>query len=237
MYTAAGGHTRSPPCDATVEAQAGPGSTFIGVSRVDLAQLFNHYGTDKDRIGYSPVYHALFDRRRHEEVNLLEIGIGTMRPGVRSSMHGYALAGYRPGGSLRAWRDYFPRGAIYGVDIQSDTEISEERITTAFCDSTDPQRVATFVERLGGRRFDIIIDDGSHVDTDQLATLENFYPHLEPRGVYVIEDVHPDSRLVLDPASLEPLCHGDPFFFAGRGTILCVIYKQHLERHPSGYGY
>lgn len=204
---------------------------------MDLAQLFNHYGTDKDRIGYTPVYHALFHHRRHERVRLLEVGIGTMLPGVHSSMRGYALAGYRPGGSLRAWRDYFTRGTIYGVDVQRDTELAEEGITTALCNSTDPRQVAAFVQRLGGPRFDIIIDDGSHVDTNQLATLENLYPHLEAGGIYVIEDVHPDGRIVCDPATIELLCKGDPFFFAGRRTILCVIYKQYLERNPSGYGY
>jgi hypothetical protein len=107
------------------------------------------------------VYHALFDRRRHERLTLLEVGIGTMRPGAHSSMRGYALAGYRPSGALRAWRDYFARGEIYGVDVQSDTQFSEERITTALCDSTDPRQVAAFVQGLDGLRFDIIIDDGS----------------------------------------------------------------------------
>jgi hypothetical protein len=204
---------------------------------MDLAQLFNHYGTDKDVIGYTPVYHALFDRRRHDPLRLLEIGIGTMLPDVHSSMRGFALAEYRPGGSLRAWRDYFGRADIYGVDVQPDTQFSEERITTCLCDSTDAAHVESRFRRLSGLRFDIIIDDGSHVDANQLKTLENFYPHLNDGGLYVVEDIHSDSTLMTRPEVLEPLCHGDPFFFAGMMNTMCVVYRRHLERHPSGYGY
>lgn len=84
---------------------------------------------------------------------ILEIGIGTMIPGVHSSMVGYALPHYQPGGSLRAWRDYFPRGSIAGVDVQADTQFTEERITTLLCDSRDRK----IIEILNGRKFDIII--------------------------------------------------------------------------------
>ena len=39
-------------------------------------------------------------------VALKMAGIGTMLPGVHSSMVGFASPGYRPGGSLRSWRDF-----------------------------------------------------------------------------------------------------------------------------------
>ena len=73
-----------------------------------LPQIFRKYGTDKDRNGYSSLYHILFSSFRNEKWNILEIGIGTMIPEVCSSMQGYALENYKSGGSLRAWRDFFP---------------------------------------------------------------------------------------------------------------------------------
>src|SRR5579863_5736399 len=131
---------------------------------MDLDELFNHYGSDKTRNGYAPIYHSLFKHIKNNRINLLEIGIGTMIPGVHSSMVGYSLPGYKPGGSLRAWRDYFPNSNILGADVQSDTQFTEDRISTILCDSTSPEKTE---EIFKGKSFDIIIDDGSHYDEHQ----------------------------------------------------------------------
>jgi hypothetical protein len=55
---------------------------------MDLAGLFNMYGSDKDRNGYSHLYSIIFDHLKNNEMNVLEIGIGTMIPNVSSSMRG-----------------------------------------------------------------------------------------------------------------------------------------------------
>ena len=58
----------------------------------------------------------------------------------------------------------------------------------------------------------MIIDDGSHVAEDQLATLRNFYPALRPSGFYFIEDVGRASPLYADPSLIEPFINGAPYF-------------------------
>ncbi len=201
---------------------------------MDLGQLFVKYGSDKDINGYTPVYHTLLQQLKDKPVNFLEIGIGTMIPGVSSSMVGYSQPGYKPGGSLRAWRDFFPYGSIHGVDVQPDTQFSdEERVTTHLCDSTNSTAVAEFMRKLdqdGYKEFDVIIDDGSHRPDHQLATLANFYPQVKEGGFYFIEDIHPGSKLSASPRILEPFCNGDPFFFVGVKNSICVIYKRKLQR-------
>ena len=79
----------------------------------DLATLFASHGSDKDRNGYSSLYNALFLPLKESPVTLLEIGVGTTLPG-NSSMKGYMPDSYKPGASLRAWRDFFPNGEIHG---------------------------------------------------------------------------------------------------------------------------
>ncbi len=201
----------------------------------DLAALFHQYGSDKDRNGYSQLYFTLFNHLKDKELTMLEIGIGTMIPGVQSSMQGYALEGYKPGGSLRAWRDFFTQGRIIGVDIQTDTQFEEERIETHICNSTDEDAVQNFMEELGDIKFDIILDDGSHLDDNQLQTLQNLYKYLKPGGIYIIEDIYPGSKVSEQPQLVEDRCNEDPFFFSGYKNNLCVIYKQHIDSKRENY--
>lgn len=193
---------------------------------MDLSALFNAYGSDKDRNGYTALYHTLFDRIKAEPMNVAEIGIGTMIPGVCSSMVGYALPAYRPGGSLRAWRDYFSNSRIYGFDVQTDTQFEDERIQTRLCNSTNSLDVDKTVSSLGVM-FDIIIDDGDHRAGSQYETLRNFYPYLKDGGIYVIEDIYPTSQVSNEPALLQTIV-SDPYFFAGVKNNLCIIYKKPL---------
>lgn len=221
---------------------------------VDLCDLFNKYGTNKDRNGYSQVYHTLFFDKHEKPLVLLEIGIGTMISGVQSSMVGCALEGYKPGGSLRAWRDFFINGRIIGVDIQPDTQFSDEHhIETYICNSTILSDVNEFMAKLEGLKsypqdshirgsnnndklkFDIIIDNGSHHDIDQIHTLRNFYPYLKNNGIYVIEDIYPGSKVTEFPTLVGCVCNQDPYFFAGLKNNMCVIYKNKINTKRLNY--
>lgn len=176
----------------------------------DLDDLLNLHASDKQsQNGYGPIYHALFKHLRDQPINLLEIGIGTLLPNVYCSMYGHDLPGYKPGASLRAWRDYFVEGTIYGIDVQPDTMIKDERnIVTALVDSRDADSVNTFMRDgrsyglVSPSNFDIIVDDGSHIAAEQLATLTNLWPYLAQNGLYVIEDVnridHNQGRILVD---------------------------------------
>lgn len=42
----------------------------------------------------------------------------------------------------------------------------------------------------GNRPFDVIVDDGPHVNDFQIFTLKHMIRHLAPCGVYVLEDTH-----------------------------------------------
>jgi hypothetical protein len=151
--------------------------------------LILKYGSDKVGNGYAPVYDTILKNIRNKPIKLLEIGIGTMKPNVPSSMT-YVFGengAYTPGASLRAFRDYFPNGEIYGGDIQDDCMFTEERITTLLFDSTSKQACDTALRDL---KFDVIIDDGLHTATAQIETFKNLWERLNEGGVYFIEDVH-----------------------------------------------
>jgi hypothetical protein len=155
---------------------------------------FEKYHSDKGENGYSDVYNDVFNPRRDDDILLLEIGIGTLNP-THSNMLFWKdkYPEYLPGASLKAFRDYFSKGLILGIDIQSDCMITEERIKTYLLNSTDK---ITVDEEFFCINFDFIIDDGDHNYISQIKTFENFFGKLCHGGVYLLEDLEsPDEIL------------------------------------------
>ena len=192
--------------DWALTTRTGPPVTWEEPPVLDtLKALFNMYGTDKGSPhGYDLVYEPLLRDRRESVQHVLEVGIGTLSPGAPSSMAGYAEPWYSPGGSLRAWRDYFPNAVIWGLDTQPDTQADHtfgDRIVTKLADSTDNAQVDAAV---AGLSFDLIIDDGLHTFEAQVATLRNLWPRVKPGGYYVVEDMPFTAAHIFDSGVLDP---------------------------------
>ena len=145
------------------------------VHSMTLEQLSGIHGSDKIVQGYIWYYDLLFRPLKDKPVAVLEIGIGG---------HNIPNAG---GESLWIWRDYFPNGQIYGLDIQDKGFLDEERITTFCCSQVDTEALDEVVALTGP--LDIVIDDGSHFNEHQLGSYRHLFPHIKPGGYYVIEDV------------------------------------------------
>jgi len=118
---------------------------------------------------------------------VLEIGIGTLLAQYPSTFVGNPghYPHYVPGGSLRAWRDYFKNSQVYGIDIAEDCLFEEERIKTFIFSSLDKEKCD---ENLSNLSFDIIVDDGLHTAIGQITTMQNLFDRLKINGYYVIED-------------------------------------------------
>ncbi len=148
---------------------------LVILSGKDLTSLALIYKTDKwGRHFYTPVYRHWFGALRYKPVRLLEIGTG-----------GYARP-HQGGNSLRMWKSYFPHGIITGIDIHDKSALQERRVHIYSGDQSDPD----FLKRISGIEgpFDIIIDDGSHMQSHIIASFETLFPLMEPGGTYVIED-------------------------------------------------
>lgn len=85
------------------------------------------------------------------------------------------------------WKDYFQNSLIYGLDINSDYLINEDRIRSFCGDQSNQSTIETIIEETGN--FDIIVDDGSHFGNDQIASFTYLWPYLNAGGLYFIEDL------------------------------------------------
>ncbi len=125
---------------------------------------------------YFDAYHRHLERFRGEEVHVLEIGIYS-------------------GGSLDMWHEYFgPRCHVYGVDRQKECLRYQDDSTSVFIGD---QADRDFWRRFRGEvpKLDVVVDDGGHKPHQQAASLEELLPHLQPGGVYVVEDLHGPRNL------------------------------------------
>lgn len=173
-----------------------------------IKSILDREGSDKGR-WYGGLYEQLLEPVRLKVEYVLEIGIGTMLPDAPSSMVEWAGENYRPGASLRAWRDYFPNATVHGIDPAPDTEIKDEpRIVTHCFDSRDAASTSAFFDRWRDVDPDLIVDDGLHEVDAQIATMENFLPHLKAGGLYVVEDVSPEhvQMISTEISRISPKC-------------------------------
>lgn len=98
--------------------------------------------------------------------------------------------GVQRGGSLELWRSLFgPQAVIHGLDIDpACAALSTADLPVHVGTQDDVPLLHQIVHRMGG--IDIVIDDGGHVNDQQIATFEALYPLLSPDGIYICEDTH-----------------------------------------------
>ena len=89
-----------------------------GNTNQELKKLMDFYGSDKggknNQHNFAQYYSDIFNNKKEKVKNFLEIGLGSNNLDVPSNM---GVDG-KPLASLRAWRDYFINGNIYGADIE-----------------------------------------------------------------------------------------------------------------------
>ena len=110
--------------------------------------------------------------RRQERVRMLELGV-------------------RSGGSLRMWKEYFGDALeLHGIDINPNSKIFQDTANNvhvhigSLADEEFMRGCAndSAVRHHPRRRV--------HHSSDQKLAFEVLYPTLQPRGGYIVEDVH-----------------------------------------------
>lgn len=195
-----------------------------------IGAIMARTGTDKlTRHAYDRYYDIYFrDFRNKKGLAFLEIGADQ-------------------GKSMQLWSEYFSDpSAIDGVSYMVNAD--QKKITCdwnpSVCDKitifNGDQSNSDFLKSIyENHKYDIILDDGSHIPSHQLISLKYLFQALNPGGLYVIEDV--ESSYWNMPGSS---CYGYPVPNAGVGAspqfsaveklkqIVDVLSRFHMA-HPS----
>ena len=170
--------------------------------KLSLVELQQKHGfkTDKNTThSYLPIYDELFSKFKNPSI--LEIGCGM-------------------GESLRLWRKYFPKSIIHGIDI-----VQPKFKNNPF--KNDPKTqifVADSNHWIPPIKYDIIIDDGSHVYRDQVTAYHRFFEKY-CKSLYIIEDVQ-DTVALRNLISMNPSRVEDLREVKGQYDDILVVFEK-----------
>ncbi len=141
-----------------------------------LDKLFKYYDTDKSstKHGFAKFYKKHFDDFLDKKINFLEIGSAT-------------------GASASSFIKYFKNSLAFCIDINLTlVKFTSKKINYYGIDSSNKKSLLKTLDKIYSsnsiKKFDFIIDDGSHILSDQLSSLNFFLKFIKKGGYYVIED-------------------------------------------------
>jgi hypothetical protein len=145
-----------------------------------IATIMNEAGSDKQRDhNYAHAYSYFLSKLPSlNKITFLEIGIANVTPDD-SSIHG--------------WAKVFEDGLIYGIDINNYKMINADRIKTFVANQGSVVELSRFREEAGYPKFDVILDDGSHIFSDAVVSFKYLLGCLKQHGVYMIEDIRKNA--------------------------------------------
>lgn len=115
-------------------------------------------------------YESKIGHLKDNRINLLEIGF----------LHG---------NSIRTWLEYFNNAEVYCIDVL-DIDFKHERFHYFKISQEDENLKLLFEDSF----FDVIIDDGSHITSHQIKSIEYLWSKLKKSGFYILEDLHTSFR-------------------------------------------
>ena len=144
--------------------------------KTTLDYLFKKYETDKSNAshGFTKYYTNHLNKLKNRRLNFLEIGSAT-------------------GGSAAAFVHYFDKSNVFCLDVNLTlVKYKSDKINFFGLDSSNSKMLYKFLknveEKFSVKKIDGIIDDGSHILSDQLFSINYFFKYLKKGGYYIIED-------------------------------------------------
>jgi hypothetical protein len=122
---------------------------------------------------YFDIYDHLFGHLYDQDITYVEIGV-------------------QNGGSLETTSKLFGKNStIIGVDIDPRCKLLEEKgLAQKIIIGSQTDQLCLGEIRSSAPAIDILIDDGSHVQYDMIATFIELFPIIKDNGIYIIEDTH-----------------------------------------------
>jgi hypothetical protein len=152
------------------------------LSVTELCELGKKFPTNKSpiqlighRSGYTGVYNILFSSLKYKKISLAEIGI-------------------EDNNSIKMWRKYFRKASIHGFEYDKVKirKAKKHNLKKTYIHKMDVQNSKDIFNgfKKVKTKFDIIIDDSTHIFEDQIRIIKNSYKFIKSGGILIIEDIY-----------------------------------------------
>lgn len=138
----------------------------LSIKYQNLTDKLKYQGNYNIAHTYSVVYDRLFYQYKEKEVDFLEIGLNY-------------------GGNIEICLEYFSNINHYGIDINDSVKIDKSKFTFYHGSFDKPE----IVNEVCKRKYDIILEDGSHSLEHQIKSIQIYLPQLKDGGIMIIEDI------------------------------------------------
>ncbi len=162
-----------------------------------LTNIADEIKTDKGALrwphhGYTFTYEMLFQHLRDKPISVLELGLAKTSQDYRgrSELRTKAVSP-----SVEMWQRYFPKSHVTGFDLSDFSSQESERFSFIKGDLGKASDYDVIISL--NRKFEIIVDDGSHASFHQMLAFSKLFPLLNDGGFYIIED------LISQPKTIE----------------------------------
>ena len=120
---------------------------------------------------YFQTYEEMFNKYVGKKITFVEVGV-------------------LQGGSLFMWREYLGKDArIIGIDLHPNAKELEKHGFEIYIGSqSDKNFWKNFYSKVG--KVDVLLDDGGHVNDQQIITLSESLHNMNDDGIILTEDVH-----------------------------------------------
>ena len=151
-----------------------------------LCNLGKNYNTNKSginlsghRSGYTSLYNLLLTNLKNKKCSIAEIGI-------------------EKNASTKMWRKYFRKASIdcFEIDKNKISYAKKQKLKGVkyhFIDVQNKKLIDLQFKKLK-KKFDLIIDDSTHIFDHQINIIFNTYKYLKQGGILIIEDIYRNRR-------------------------------------------
>lgn len=192
------------------------------LEETDLCKLGKKFNTNKSginldghRSGYTGLYNLVFNHLINKKCSVAEIGI-------------------EKNASTKMWRSYFSKASIdcFEVDKQKIKLANKDKLKNVkyhYIDVNDKKLITSQFKK-AKKKYDIIIDDSTHLFSHQINIILSTYKFLKPGGILVIEDIYKYRKGYEETRYQEKLKHIFKFF-----SYITFIETPHINNFTASW--